>query len=387
MKKSLAILGSTGSIGKSLLNIISKDKKNFDIILLTANQNYKQLLKQTKKFKVRNVIINDEKSYKIFKKLNRNKNLKIYKNFDDFKKIFTKKIDYTMSSIVGLDGLGPTFKIIKYTKKIAIANKETLICAWSLILKELKKYKTEFVPVDSEHFSVWYALKNNLDKNIDKIYLTASGGPLLNVSKKKFKNLKIKEVIKHPNWQMGKKISVDSSTMMNKVFEIIEAKNMFNIDYKKLYILIHPKSYVHAIIQFYGGMIKIVAHPTTMEIPIFNSLYTHKLKNLKIKNLDIVKLNNLNFARINTKKFPLVNILKTLPDKNTLFETVLVSANDALVELYLIKKIKYSDITNKMLRIIKNKEFVKMKYKSPKNLSDIINLSNHVSDKIYKMYN
>ena len=134
-------------------------------------------------------------------------------------------------------------------------------------------------------------------------------------------------------------------------------------------------------------MIKIVAHPTTMEIPIFNSLYTHKLKNLKIKNLDIVKLNNLNFARINTKKFPLVNILKTLPDKNTLFETVLVSANDALVELYLIKKIKYSDITNKMLRIIKNKEFVKMKYKSPKNLSDIINLSNHVSDKIYKMYN
>ena len=292
-----------------------------------------------------------------------------------------------MSSIVGLDGLGPTFKIIKYTKKIAIANKETLICAWSLILKELKKYKTEFVPVDSEHFSVWYALKNNLDKNIDKIYLTASGGPLLNVSKKKFKNLKIKEVIKHPNWQMGKKISVDSSTMMNKVFEIIEAKNMFNIDYKKLYILIHPKSYVHAIIQFYGGMIKIVAHPTTMEIPIFNSLYTHKLKNLKIKNLDIVKLNNLNFARINTKKFPLVNILKTLPDKNTLFETVLVSANDALVELYLIKKIKYSDITNKMLRIIKNKEFVKMKYKSPKNLSDIINLSNHVSDKIYKMYN
>ena len=159
MKKNLVILGSTGSIGRSLLKIVSKDKKNFNIILLTANKNYKQLLNQTKKFNVKNVIINNEKSYEEFKKNNKNKKLKIYKSFDNLQKIFKKKIDYTMSCIVGLDGLEPTFKIIKYTKKIAIANKEALICAWDLILKQMEKYKTEFVPVDSEHFSIWYSIK------------------------------------------------------------------------------------------------------------------------------------------------------------------------------------------------------------------------------------
>ena len=387
MKKSLVILGSTGSIGKSLLNIIAKDRKNFNIVLLSANKNYRQLINQTKKFNVQNVIINNEKSYDKFKKYNKNKKLKIYKNFDSLNKILKKKIDYTMSCIVGLDGLKPTFKIIKYTKKIAIANKETLICAWDLILKQMKKYSTEFVPVDSEHFSIWYSLKKNRHRNIDKIYLTASGGPLLNISKKKFNNLKIKEVIKHPNWSMGKKISVDSSTMMNKVFEIIEAKNMFNVNYNNLDILIHPKSYVHAIIQFKGGMIKIVAHPTTMEIPIFNSLYDDELKKIKTKALDIPKLNDLNLTIIDNKKFPLVNILKTLPNKNSLFETVIVSANDALVDLYLVKKINYTDITRKMLSIIKNKKFLKMKKKSPKNIADIINLSKEVRDKIYKTYN
>tara|TARA_B100000674_G_scaffold242412_1_gene199471 strand:+ start:943 stop:2106 length:1164 start_codon:yes stop_codon:yes gene_type:complete len=387
MKKSLVILGSTGSIGKSLLNIIAKDRKNFNIILLSANKNYRQLINQTKKFNVKNVIINNEISYEKFKKYNKNKKLKIYKNFDNLHKIFNKKIDYTMSCIVGLDGLEPTFKIIKYTKKIAIANKETLICAWDLILNQMKKNNTEFVPVDSEHFSIWYSLKKNNNQNIDKIYLTASGGPLLNISKKKFNSLKIKDVIKHPNWSMGKKISVDSSTMMNKVFEIIEAKNMFNVGYNNLYILLHPKSYVHAIIQFKGGMTKIVAHPTTMEIPIFNSLYDDESKKIKTINLDIAKLNDLNLTIINNKKFPLVNILKTLPNRNTLFETVIVSANDALVDLYLVKKINYTDIIRKMLSITKNKEFIKMKKKYPRNISDIINLSKKVRNKIYKMYN
>ena len=387
MKKNLVILGSTGSIGKSLLNIIAKDRQNFNIILLSANKNYRQLINQTKKFNVKNVIINNQQSYEKFKKYNKNKKLKIYKNFDNLHKILKKKIDYTMSCIVGLDGLEPTFKIIKHTKKIAIANKETLICAWDLILKQMKKYNTEFVPVDSEHFSIWYSLKKNKKKNIDKIYLTASGGPLLNIPKKKFNNLKIKEVIKHPNWSMGKKISVDSSTMMNKVFEIIEAKNMFNVNYNNLNILIHPRSYVHAIIQFNDGMIKIIAHPTTMEIPIFNSLYDDELKKIKSKDLDISTLNHLNLSIIDDKKFPLVNILKILPNKNTLFETVIVSANDALVDLYLVKKINYTDIIRKMLSIIKNKEFLKMKKKYPKNISDIINLSEKVRNKILKIYN
>ena len=137
-----------------------------------------------------------------------------------------------MSSIIGLDGLKPTIEIIKFTKSIAIANKEAIICGWNLINKKLKRYNTNFIPVDSEHFSIWYALRNKKNININKIYLTASGGPLLKVSKNKFKNLKVSQVLRHPNWKMGKKISVDSSTMMNKVFEIIEAKKIFNLSYK-----------------------------------------------------------------------------------------------------------------------------------------------------------
>ena len=382
MKKKIAILGSTGSIGECLLKIVDKDKKKFDIVLLTANKNYKKLFYQTQKFNVRNVIIKDFVSYKKFKKINKIKNLNIYNDFNNLNKIFKKKIDYTMSSITGIDGLEPTFNIIKFTKTIAIANKESIICAWNLIKKQLNKYKTKFIPVDSEHFSIWYALKDiNIDE-ISKIYLTASGGPLLNFSKKKIKNVKIKEVLKHPNWRMGKKITVDSSTMMNKVFEIIEAKNIFNVDLKKLSILIHPKSYLHALIVFNNGMIKLIAHDTTMEIPIFNSLYVNKANFFRKTNLNIKNLNNLNLSQVDINKFNSIKLLKLIPKKISLFETVLVSANDHLVRSYLKKQINYQNLIDKLDKILKLKEFVNLKKVSPKKITDIINLDEYVRLKI-----
>ena len=383
MKKKIAILGSTGSIGKSLLKIIKKNKKNnFQIILLTANNNYKELLKQTKEFKVKNIIIKNKLSYEKLKKINKNKNLKIYNNFDKLNNIFKTKIDYTMNSIVGLDGLEPTLKIIKYTKTLAIANKESIICGWNLINKKLKKNKTIFVPVDSEHFSIHYAIKNTNLKNINKIYLTASGGPLLNFSKKKISNISIKEVLKHPTWRMGKKISIDSSTMMNKVFEVIEAKNIFDLKLNKISILIHPKSYIHAIINFNDGMIKIIAHETTMEIPIFNSLYPGVKEYYKIKKINLKYLNHLNLSDINHKKFPFLNILKIIPQNISLFETVIVSANDELVRSYLKKEIKYGDISKKLFKLLNLKEFIKLKKIIPSKVSDIINLDKYVRFKI-----
>ncbi len=382
MKKKIAILGSTGSIGKTLLNIIKKDIKKFELILLTANTNYIELLKQTKKFNVKNVIINDKSSLIKFKKLNQNKKIKIYQNFFDFNKIFSHKIDYVMSSIVGIEGLMPTINIIKYTKTIALANKESVICGWNLIKKNLKKHKTNFIPVDSEHFSIWYAIKNSEISNIKKVYLTASGGSLLNLSKNKIKNVKIKDVLKHPNWKMGKKITIDSATLMNKVFEVIEARNLFNLDLAKLSILIHPKSYVHAIIIFNDGMIKIIAHDTTMEIPLFNSIYNKKSYYFNQKKLNIRKLNKLDLKKVNRTKFPLIKILNQIPKKISLFETVIVSANDELVRLYLSNKIMYKDISKKLLTIINLKEFNKLKKISPRNISDIIKLDKYVRLKI-----
>ena len=205
MKKKIVILGSTGSIGKNLFEIIKKEKKKYEILLLSSNTNYKLLLKQANLFNVKNLILTDKKKFNFLIKKKNNKKINIYNSFDDFNKIFKKKkVDYTMSAISGLSGLKPTMEIIKYSKNIAIANKEAIICAWNLISKELKKRKTNFIPVDSEHFSIWYAAKEF--KNIERVIITASGGPFKNLSLSKFKSINVSQALKHPKWKMGKKL-------------------------------------------------------------------------------------------------------------------------------------------------------------------------------------
>ena len=381
MKKKIAILGSTGSIGKTLINIIKRDKKNFKIVLLSADENYKELLNQAKFFKVKNIIITNYESFKKIKKEKYSNKINIFNNFEGFEKIFQKKIDYTMCSISGIQGLKPTLEIIKYTNKIAIANKEAIICGWDLIKKSLNKYKTEFIPVDSEHFSVWYALKEIDKKLIDQIYLTASGGPFLDKPLKKLKRVNIKQATNHPNWKMGRKISIDSATMINKVFEVIEAKKIFDIPYNKLSIIIHPKSYVHAIVKLNNGLTKIIVHDTNMKIPIFNSLYSSK-KIINSKELDFRILNNLDFRKVNLKKFRLVHILKILPDNTSLFETILVSINDKLVDLFLNNKIKFTDISIKMNKILNLNRLKKFKNVKPKNIEEIIKMNTKIKNEI-----
>ena len=384
MKKKIAILGSTGSIGKTLIKIIKENKNNFQILLLTADKNYKEILKQAKYFDVPNLIITNEKSFNELKKKKIGK-INIFNNYNSFNSIFKKKIDYVMSSISGIDGLEPTIKIIKHTKKIAIANKEAIICGWHLIKKDLKKYKTTFVPVDSEHFSIFYALQDNKISNIEKIFLTASGGPLNNIPKERFKNIKISEAIKHPNWKMGKKISVDSATMMNKVFEIIEAKKIFNLDYNKLDILVHPSSYVHAIIKFKDGMIKIIAHDTNMKIPIFNSLYDKKQKSIQSDKLNLKKLNTLNLKQVNKNKFPSIKIIKRLQNKESLLETIIVLANDELVNLFLLKKLSFTDINNCLQKLINMQKIINLSKSKPGNINSTIILKELIRKKISKI--
>ena len=383
MKKKIAILGSTGSIGKTLIEIIKKDKKNFDIILLTADKNYKEILKQAKILKVKNLIITDKKAYL---NLSQNKlgKIKIFNNFNCFDKIFKNKIDYVMSSISGINGLIPTIKIIKFTKKIAIANKESIICGWHLIKKDLKKFKTSFVPVDSEHFSIFYSLKGNKLSNIKKIYLTASGGPLINTPKKKLKSIKISEAIKHPNWKMGKKISIDSATMMNKVFEIMEAKKIFNLNYESLDILVHPSSYVHAIVKFNDGMVKIIAHDTNMKIPIFNSLHDSE-KKIQTDKLNLQKLNFLDLKKVDTDKFPSIKIIKHLRNNESSLETLIVLANDILVDFFLLKKIYFTDIVKFLQKLINMKKFKNYRLEKINNINSIILLNNQIRTTINNM--
>ena len=383
MKKKVVILGSTGSIGKSLINIILKDKKNFEVLLLTANKNYKELYKQSKILNVKNLIITDLKGYNYLK--DKNKKINIYNNYKNLNKILKNKIDYTMNSITGLDGLEPTLNIIQKTKTIAIANKESIICGWNLIKKKLKKYKTSFIPIDSEHFSIWSLIGNHDRKQIDKIYITASGGPFLNWSKKRIMKATPSKALNHPNWSMGKKITIDSATIMNKVFEVIETQRIFELPKKKIKILIHDKSYVHAIVKFKNGINKILAHDTNMKIPIFNSLYQNINKSIVSKELDIKKLNNLNLKNIDIKRFPLLKILRHIPNQNTLFETAVVSANDELVNLFLNNKISYSELHKKLLSFINLRRFKAYKKKKPLNLSQINNLNKSVRLKIREL--
>ena len=344
--------------------------------MLSTDRNINLISKQIKIFNVKNVIVTNKESYEIIKK--KFNKIKVFQNFDNIDKITRNKVDYTMSAISGFDGLKPTLKIIKKTKRIAIANKESIICGWELINKELKKQKTEFIPVDSEHFSIWSIIKNYNILEIEKIILTASGGPFLN---KKIKiNTKPIDAAKHPNWKMGKKISIDSATLMNKVFEVIEAKKMFNIELNKFEILIHPKSYIHAIVKLKNGLIKIIAHETDMKIPIYNSIYIGDRiqKYFSSKKINLKTLNSLNLQKVKKKKFPVINILNKIPNKNSLYDTVLVAVNDELVDLFLKNKINFLDISSKVCRFLNLPFFTKFKLQKPKNLAQIEKLNQFV---------
>ncbi len=379
MKKRIAILGSTGSIGKITLDIISKNKKNFEVKLLTTNKNIDEIIKQAKNFNVKNIVVTSKKHYLLLnKKKNLKKKFKIHNDFKEIDSIFTKKLDLAMSSITGIAGLEPTLKIIKHTKTIGIANKETIICGWNLILAELKKYKSSFFPIDSEHFSI-YSLNNGFDTSlIDKIYITASGGPFLNLPVNSLNDVNPSKAINHPNWKMGKKISIDSATLINKVFEIIEAQRIFNLKKKFFEIIIHPKSYLHSIIKYTNGTSKLLVHDTTMKIPIFNYICKDLKKKLITKSLDFDTLNNLKLSKPNKKQFPLLGILDYIQEDISLFETVIVAANDELVENYLIGNIKFNQISKLLFNIISQKEFKNLKYKKPKDLKQIIKLNKYV---------
>ena len=382
MKKKIVILGSTSSIGKSLLSIVNKDKKNFKIELLTANTNYRSLINQAKRFNVKNLIVTDPDSFEIAKKICKNKKINVFQNFENLKKILPNKIDYVMSAISGIGGLLPTYKIIKFTKLIAIANKEAIVCGWSIIKKELKRNKTKFIPVDSEHFSIFSLLNDKNINDIEKIYITASGGPFIDLPKNHFSKIKLSDALKHPNWNMGKKITIDSATLMNKVFEVIEAKNIFNVKYKNISILTHPKSYIHAIIKFKNGLSKFLVHDPDMKIPIYNSIFYQTDQKFKNKPLNFKILNNLSLKKVEESKFPLVRLLKKLPNHSSLFETVLITINDYLVYKFLEKKINFQKLTELIYKISNLKEFQKFKKIKPKNIDDIYRLRDYVSLKI-----
>ena len=385
MKKKIVILGSTGSIGQSTLDVIKKNKKNFEVTLLSANNNYKKLIQQAKEFKAKKVLIKNKKFYEHVKAGLKNYSTRIYVGDISLKDIIPKKIDCTMSAIVGIAGLQPTLDAIKISKTVAIANKESIICGWSLISKLKKKYKTKIIPVDSEHFSIMELTKDSVDSEIEEIIITASGGPFLNTPKYKLNHVKPNQAINHPNWKMGKKISVDSANLMNKVFEVIEACKIFEFNKRKYRIMIHPQSYVHSIIRFKNGLIKMILYNTDMKIPISNILFGRKNHVSNVRNLNVNVLSKLNFQSVNIKKFPSIKLINKCLTLGLSVPTIVNASNEVLVSLFLSGKLDFLEIVKKINQILRDKEFKKYARRKPESIKDILIADNWARLKIMAM--
>ena len=368
MKKKITILGSTGSIGLTSLEIIKKDKKNFETYILSANKNYNLICKQIKEYSPKIFIVNDKKTYlKILLKF-KNKKIKIFNNFKFKKK---NKSDVTISAIPGIAGLEPTIEMIRQSRKMLIANKESIICGWELIKKEAKKNKTKIIPVDSEHYSIFKLIENVPKNLISKIYLTASGGPFLDFTIKNLKKVKPKNALKHPKWNMGKKITIDSSTLMNKIFELVEAQKLFDFPQNKFDIIIHPNSLVHAILELKNGIKKFIYHDTSMKIPIANAIYDGQIDIKKIyRKKSIFKFENLYFKEVDKKIFPAIT-LKDKVNKHPSAPIILNAANEVLVEQFLKEKIGFLDINKFIMAILKDKNYKKYAIKKPNNINQI----------------
>ena len=380
MKKKISILGSTGSIGSSVFKIIDKKRSYFQIYLLSANKNYKKICNQIKKYKPRIFVI---KNKYIFEKIRKKFNHKT-KILNDFTIEKLDKSDFTVSAIPGIAGLQPTLKMLRRSKNILIANKESVICGWDLIKKEAAKSKTKIVPVDSEHFSLFQLLKTHQLSEIDKIYITASGGPFLNYKYSELKFINPKKAIKHPKWKMGKKISVDSATLMNKMLELIEAQKLFKIPANKIDILIHTNSLVHAIIVLKNGLNKFIHHDTTMIIPLANAIFEENVDIRKFYNLNKKNFfEDLKFEKVDAKIFPVYKFRNRLTEFPST-PIIINASNEVLVNYFLNKKIPFKAIFEIILSILNDRNYKKNAIKRPNNLYQIYKINEWAKQRTLK---
>ena len=358
MEKKIAILGSTGSIGKSTLELI-KRTNNYKVELIITNKNYIKIISQIKVYKPRIIIINNKNIFLKIKKKFKNKKLIILNDISNIQN-YIKKLDVTVAAIPGIAGLEPTILFTKISKKILLANKEAIICGWKLIKNISNKHNTEIIPIDSEHFSINTLLKNYTFHQIEKIYITASGGPFLKTNIKKFKHINPSEAVKHPKWKMGKKISIDSATLMNKVLEITEALKLFPFKLNQYEIIIHPNSLIHAIIKLKNGTSVFLYHLPDMKIPIGNALFEDfNYRNFFDKKDKICnKIENLSFSPVDKKRFPAVGLIPEMNSKKS-SAIIINAANEIFVDQFVKNNINFNAIVSYLKLVLKDKNYIK----------------------------
>lgn len=343
MKKRISIFGSTGSIGTSTLNIIRNNLELFEVSTLVAGNNIDKLIEQIEEFKPKHVyIISEENGMLLQAKYS---DLDIYYGKQGMKDISNlTDYDIAVSALVGIAGLEPTYNMIKHGKTVALANKEVLVAGGELIINTAKDNNAKLLTVDSEHSAIMQCLNGEENNKIDKILLTASGGPFFD--KEITDKITVDEALNHPTWNMGKKVTIDSATMMNKGFEVIEAKWLFNVDPSQIQVVVHKKSLVHSMVQYEDGTIMASIGPNCMEIPIAYALnYPNRLKN-KIEKVDLFKIRQLEFLEPNLEKFKCLRLAFEAIKKGHSHQVVLNAADEVVVNAFLESKIKFTDIPN-----------------------------------------
>ncbi len=341
-KQKIAILGSTGSIGVQSLEIIKQKSSLFSAHLLTCNKNYMLLYRQALEFNPKYIVINCEEGYRFLsKKLSKQKTIVLLGEDSLCDLISELNCDLVLTAVVGSSGLLPTIAAIKSGKKIALANKETLVVAGELIMSLAREYNTPIIPVDSEHSAILQCLIGEKNKNIRKLILTASGGPFLNFSKSDFKNIRVKDALKHPNWSMGNKITIDSATLMNKGFELIEAYWLFGVHEKNIEIIIHPQSIIHSLVEFIDGSIKAQVGLPSMTIPILYALSYPDRINYPIEDFDLAKIQSLTFLKPDKVRFPHLRLAYECLARGGTYACSLNAANEVAVDAFLNKQVSF----------------------------------------------
>ncbi len=359
MKQRIAILGSTGSIGRQTLDVIRSNRDSFEVETITANNNWELLVNQAIEHKPDNVVIANEQFYPQVRDALERFPIKVYAGRDSLCQVVAAgNVDTVVSALVGYSGLQPTLSAIRAGKKVALANKETLVVAGETVISEAIKHKAPIIPIDSEHSAIFQCLAGE-SSPIEKVILTASGGPFLHTPTSRLKEVTVEQALKHPNWSMGAKVTIDSATMMNKGFEVIEARWLFGLRREQIDVVIHPQSVIHSMVQFCDGAIKAQLGTPDMRIPIQYALTFPERKPINTTRYDFISSGGeFNFMAADTKKFRNLALAYQALEKGGNLPCVLNAANEVAVHAFLDRKIGFLDMSNLIEECMSQVEFI-----------------------------
>ena len=369
-KKKIAVLGSTGSIGVQALKIIKEFSENFELSLISANSSDRLLLEQALFFQPKHVIINTESGYSYIKKNLKSPFTKLHLGDQALCDLIeSEDFDIVLVAIVGFAALLPTISAIKSGKKIALANKETLVVAGQIISSLVEKHDGNIIPVDSEHSAIFQCIQGESFDSVKNIILTASGGPFRGYNKQQLENVSLKNALKHPNWNMGAKITIDSATLMNKGFELIETKWLFDVSFEKIKVVVHPESIIHSLVEYQDGSVIAQLGEPSMYIPILYALNFPKRTKSSAPKLDLIKIKSLNFEEPNKRIFKHLDLAYEAIKCGGSYGCVLNASNEVAVSAFLKEKIRFID----MIKIIE-KSIEKITFVQNPNLEDLLEI-------------